>query len=102
MGESERTIRALFQKARSAAPSVLFLVSLDLASVALFFLFQAKEPYDQDEIDAIATARADAETDTGDRVLTTLLTEMDGMEPLQGVIILAATNRPWSLVRRPL
>ena len=55
----------------------------------------------QDEVDAIATTRSEhsGESSTGDRVLTTLLTEMDGVEPLQGVMILAATNRPSAIVR---
>lgn len=51
---------------------------------------------EQDEIDAIAPARGmdDGGSGTGDRVLTSLLTEMDGIEELNGVIVLAATNRP--------
>lgn len=54
----------------------------------------------QDEIDAIAPARGsdDGGTATGDRVLTSLLTEMDGIEELNGVIVLAATNRPEIIV----
>jgi AAA family ATPase len=53
----------------------------------------------QDEIDAIAMAREGGESGTGDRVLTALLTEMDGVEELQGVVLLAATNRPEVIVR---
>jgi hypothetical protein len=55
----------------------------------------------QDEIDAIAPARGSDEggSQTGDRVLTSLLTEMDGIEELNGVIVLAATNRPEIIVR---
>ncbi|KAH7344827.1 P-loop containing nucleoside triphosphate hydrolase protein [Rhizoctonia solani] len=72
VGESERGVREIFTKARSAAPSIIFF----------------------DEIDALATAR---DTDTGrahEGVLTSLLTEMDGVQELVGVTVVAATNRP--------
>ncbi|GAA5899427.1 hypothetical protein JCM8208_001643 [Rhodotorula glutinis] len=74
VGESERAIREVFRKARAAAPSIVFL----------------------DEIDALAPARGSDESSgpTGDRVLMSLLTEMDGIEELNGVVVLAATNRP--------
>lgn len=71
VGESERAIREIFRKARAAAPSVIFF----------------------DEIDAISTARGHGEAG-GDRVLTSLLNEMDGIEVLKDVTILAATNLP--------
>ena len=73
VGESERAIREVFRKARSAAPSVVFF----------------------DEIDAIAAARGSHSSATsGLNVLTTLLNEMDGIESLRGVLVLAATNKP--------
>ncbi|BGP30639.1 AAA+-type ATPase [Rhodotorula toruloides] len=74
VGESERAIREIFRKARAAAPSIVFL----------------------DEIDALAPARGSDESSgpTGDRVLMSLLTEMDGIEELNGVVVLAATNKP--------
>ncbi|KAH8930425.1 AAA-domain-containing protein [Atractiella rhizophila] len=75
VGDSEKAIRETFRKARAAAPSIIFL----------------------DEIDAIASARGtDGEGghSTSDKVLTSLLTEMDGIEELNGVTVLAATNRP--------
>lgn len=55
----------------------------------------------QDEIDALAPARGgdDGGSGTSDRVLLSLLTEMDGIEELNGVIVLAATNRPDVIVR---
>ena len=63
----------LFHKARKAAPSVVFF----------------------DEIDALGVQRGDkAKTGVGDRVLAQILTEMDGIEGLHGVIVIAATNRP--------
>lgn len=71
VGESERAVREIFSKARAASPSIIFF----------------------DEIDALSTARGSAEAG-GDRVLTSLLNEMDGIEALNGVIILAATNLP--------
>ncbi|KAK3323923.1 P-loop containing nucleoside triphosphate hydrolase protein [Cercophora scortea] len=84
VGESERAIRRLFQRAREVAPSMIFF----------------------DEIDAIAGQRQGfgsggskgATTSHGGlNVLTTLLNEMDGFEALQGVVVLAATNRPQAL-----
>ena len=73
VGESERGIREVFKKARQAAPCIIFF----------------------DEIDALAPTR---DTDAGDsnvsqRVISQLLTEMDGVEELKGVLVLAATNR---------
>ena len=74
VGESERGLRDVFRKARQAAPCIIFF----------------------DEIDALASARSDGGNDSGvaSRVLSQLLTEMDGIEELKGVFVLAATNRP--------
>lgn len=74
VGESERAVRDVFSKARLAAPC------------AIFF----------DEIDSIGADRDGGGT-KGLNVLTTLLNEMDGFEPLSDVLILAATNKPESL-----
>jgi AAA family ATPase len=74
VGESERAVREVFAKARVAAPCVIFF----------------------DEIDAIGSDRDGGGT-KGLNVLTTLLNEMDGFEPLKDVFILAATNKPESL-----
>ncbi|KAK9463286.1 P-loop containing nucleoside triphosphate hydrolase protein [Lipomyces oligophaga] len=72
VGESERAIREIFRKARNASPSIVFI----------------------DEIDAISAARGHSEVG-GDRVLTSILTELDGVETnMSNVIIVAATNRP--------
>ncbi|ANB12581.1 AAA family ATPase AFG2 [Sugiyamaella lignohabitans] len=71
VGESERAVRETFRKARAAAPSIIFF----------------------DEIDALSAARGHGEAG-GDRVLTSLLNEMDGIEALKDVIIIAATNVP--------
>ncbi|KAF5101310.1 hypothetical protein D0Z03_000617 [Geotrichum reessii] len=71
VGESERAVREIFRKARAASPSIIFF----------------------DEIDALSSTRGEGEAG-GDRVLTSLLNEMDGIEALVGVTILAATNRP--------
>ena len=78
VGESERAIREVFRKARAASPSVLFF----------------------DEVDAIAESRpsdSGATSNGGLNVLTTLLNELDGIEALKGVFVLAATNCPWAL-----
>lgn len=72
VGESERTIREIFRKARSAAPSIIFF----------------------DEIDAIASSREESLTLAASNVLTSLLNEIDGVEELKGVVVVAATNRP--------
>lgn len=72
VGESERTVREVFRKARAAAPSIIFF----------------------DEIDALASAREDGGTQAAQHVLTSLLNEIDGVEELQGVVVVAATNRP--------
>ncbi|XP_027027515.2 ATPase family protein 2 homolog isoform X1 [Tachysurus fulvidraco] len=74
VGESERAVREVFRKARSVAPSIVFF----------------------DEIDALAVERSSSSRSTGvaDRVLAQLLTEMDGIEQLKDVTVLAATNRP--------
>ncbi|KOS17571.1 ATPase family protein [Escovopsis weberi] len=77
VGESERAVRTLFERARAAAPSIIFF----------------------DEIDSIGGNRTGgngaASRSTGSvNMLTTLLTEMDGFEALTGVLVLAATNRP--------
>lgn len=71
VGESERILRDIFQKARAASPSIIFF----------------------DEIDAIASKRSS--TSHGSvNVLTTLLNEMDGIEELRNVLVIAATNKP--------
>ncbi|MCT2557596.1 CDC48 family AAA ATPase [Tsuneonella sp. YG55] len=73
-GESEQQIARLFQRARSVAPCVLFI----------------------DEIDSLVPARGSAQGEpqvTG-RVVNTILAEMDGLEELQSVVVIGATNRP--------
>ncbi len=73
VGDSERAVRELFRRARDAAPSLIFL----------------------DELDALAPVRGQA-TDGGttDRVVASLLTELDGVESLRSVVVIGATNRP--------
>jgi transitional endoplasmic reticulum ATPase len=72
VGESERGIREIFRRARQASPCVVFF----------------------DEIDSIAPIRgAGGETAVTERVVSQLLTELDGMENMHGVVVLAATNR---------
>jgi transitional endoplasmic reticulum ATPase len=73
VGESEKAVREVFRKARQASPCIVFF----------------------DEIDALAPARGSGHDSTvTDRVISQLLTELDGIEELKGVIVLAATNRP--------
>ena len=74
VGESEKGVREVFRKAKQAAPTVIFF----------------------DEIDAIASSRSGNDGDSGvtKRVVNQLLTEMDGLEELEDVAIIAATNRP--------
>jgi transitional endoplasmic reticulum ATPase len=74
-GDSEANVRELFDKARGAAPCVLFF----------------------DELDSIARARGSSSGDAGgagDRVINQILTEMDGMGSKKSVFIIGATNRP--------
>jgi transitional endoplasmic reticulum ATPase len=73
VGESEKGVREVFRKARQTAPTVIFF----------------------DEIDSIASTRAGGSTDSGvtQRVVNQLLTEIDGLEELQDVAVIAATNR---------
>ncbi len=73
VGESEKAVRETFRKARSAAPCIIFF----------------------DEIDAIAGLRGRfAGSQVTEQVVSQLLTEMDGLEGLKDVVLLAATNRP--------
>lgn len=71
VGESERSVREIFRKARSASPSIIFF----------------------DEIDAVAAKRGGSQNG-GVNVLTTLLNELDGIEELRNVLVVAATNKP--------
>jgi transitional endoplasmic reticulum ATPase len=74
VGESEKAVRETFRKARQAAPSVVFL----------------------DEIDSIAPSRGGTSSDSHvtERVISQILTELDGLESLNSVMVIAATNRP--------
>jgi AAA family ATPase len=75
VGESERAVRDVFARARAASPSIIFF----------------------DEIESIGSKRESRGRNNGVNVLTTLLNEMDGIETLKGVFVLAATNQPQSL-----
>ncbi len=81
VGESEKAVREIFRKARTAAPAIIFF----------------------DEIDAIAPTRGRSAGDSHvtERVISQLLTDMDGLESMKDVIVLAATNRP-ELIDRAL
>jgi transitional endoplasmic reticulum ATPase len=72
VGESERAIREIFRKARQSAPCIIFF----------------------DEIDALAPARGGMDHQVSGRMVAQLLTEIDGVEDLRGVVVLGATNRP--------
>ncbi len=74
VGESEKAVREVFRKAKMAAPCIIFI----------------------DEIDAITTVRDSESSDSmvTERVVDTLLTEMDGLQEMKNIIVLAATNRP--------
>ncbi|MDQ5842203.1 MAG: CDC48 family AAA ATPase, partial [Thermoproteota archaeon] len=74
VGESEKGVREVFRKARQAAPCVVFF----------------------DELDAIAPRRGGSEGDSHvtERVISQMLTELDGLEDLKGVVVIGATNRP--------
>jgi transitional endoplasmic reticulum ATPase len=74
VGESEKAIREVFRKARMASPAVIFF----------------------DEVDSLVPRRGLGYGDSGvtERVISQLLTEMDGIMPLENIIVIAATNRP--------
>ena len=74
VGESEKAIREVFRKGRTAAPAIIFF----------------------DEIDAIVPRRGMGYADSGatERVISQLLTELDGIETLENVVVIGATNRP--------
>ncbi len=72
VGESEKKIREIFQKARMVAPTVIFF----------------------DEFDSISKVRGMSLADSTERMVNQLLTELDGIEDLEKVTIIAATNRP--------
>jgi transitional endoplasmic reticulum ATPase len=80
VGESEKAVRELFRKARMASPCIIFI----------------------DEIDSIAPIRDVDSMDSmvSERVVDTLLTEMDGLHETKSVFVLAATNRPDASTRR--
>nr|XP_025682187.1 cell division control protein 48 homolog B isoform X2 [Arachis hypogaea] len=78
VGEGEALLRNTFQRARLAAPSIIFF----------------------DEADVVATKRGDSSSNSatvGERLLSTLLTEIDGLEEAKGILVLAATNRPYAI-----
>src|SRR3989441_1428401 len=74
VGESEKAVREIFRKARQASPCIIFF----------------------DEIDSVAPVRGSSSGDSNvtERVISQFLTEMDGLEELRNVVIIAATNRP--------
>ncbi|RLF56976.1 MAG: AAA family ATPase, partial [Thermoplasmata archaeon] len=73
VGESEKAVRETFRKAKQASPCIIFL----------------------DEIDSIAPKRGSGfDSHVTERVVSQILTEMDGLEELHGVVVIAATNRP--------
>ncbi len=73
VGESEKAVREIFKKAKQVAPTIVFL----------------------DEIDSIAPRRGSyGDSGVTERIVNQLLTSLDGIEVLQGVVVLAATNRP--------
>ena len=81
-GESEKKLRELFEEAGKAAPSIIFI----------------------DEIDSIAPKREQVSGEAEKRLVAQLLTLMDGLEPRQNLVVIAATNRPEAIdeaLRRP-
>jgi len=73
VGESEKAVRKIFEKARQSSPTIIFF----------------------DEIDSIAPRRnTGSDNNVAERVVNQLLTEMDGLQELNDIVILAATNRP--------
>jgi transitional endoplasmic reticulum ATPase len=81
-GESEKRLRDIFEEASANAPSIIFI----------------------DEIDSIAPKRGQVTGETEKRLVAQLLTLLDGLEPRQNLVVIAATNRPEAIdeaLRRP-
>lgn len=74
VGESEKAVRQVFQRARASSPCIIFF----------------------DEIDSLCPRRGNDGNQVTERVVNQLLTELDGMESRKGVFVIAATNRPVS------
>jgi transitional endoplasmic reticulum ATPase len=72
VGESEKKLREMFRRAKQAAPSIIFF----------------------DEIDAMSHTRGRGRSEVVDTLVSQLLVEMSGIEELEGVVVIAATNRP--------
>lgn len=72
VGESERAVRQVFQRARASAPCIIFF----------------------DELDALVPRRTTSLSESSARVVNTLLTELDGLNDRQGIFVVGATNRP--------
>ena len=72
VGESERAVRQVFERARSSVPCILFF----------------------DELDALVPKREDSLSEASSKVVNTLLTELDGLSNRAGIYVVAATNRP--------
>lgn len=72
VGESERAVRQVFERARSSVPCILFF----------------------DELDALVPKREDSLSEASSKVVNTLLTELDGLSSRAGIYVVAATNRP--------
>ena len=72
VGESERAVRQVFERARSSIPCILFF----------------------DELDALVPKREDSLSEASSKVVNTLLTELDGLSDRAGIYVIAATNRP--------
>jgi transitional endoplasmic reticulum ATPase len=71
VGESEKHVREIFKKARQVSPSIIFF----------------------DEFDSISKMRGSSMNDSTEKIVNQLLTELDGIEELEGVVVIAATNR---------
>src|SRR5689334_4345870 len=81
-GESERRLREVFEEASKASPAIIFI----------------------DEIDSIAPKRGQVQGETEKRLVAQLLSLLDGLEPRQNLVVIAATNRPEAIdeaLRRP-
>lgn len=76
LGESERLVRNLFELARENRPAIIFI----------------------DEIDSLCSTRSDSESESARRIKTEFLIQMDGIgKDAEGILVLAATNIPWTL-----
>ncbi|CAN8266621.1 unnamed protein product [Cochlearia groenlandica] len=105
VGEGEALLRNTFQRARLASPSIIFFDEADVVACKRFvslspnscFVLQTLVTYLFLWVFCRGDDNSSNSSTVGERLLSTLLTEMDGLEEAKGILVLAATNRPYAI-----